>query len=92
MLRPLCMFGEKISYRPIPSGRAPTAKLEPRFEDGIFLGIVERTGEVIVANDKGFCLRCRDFKRRPAEERWDKDMVLRVVSLPWATAGAEKEQ
>ena len=64
LTRPICMFGERILYRPVLSGKL--VKLEPRFEDGVFLGLVERTGEIIVGLKDGSAGRCRDYKRLPA--------------------------
>ena len=89
MGRPICMFGEKILFKPVVVGRGKTGKLEPKFEDGLFLGIVERTGEVIVGMADGTAGRCRDYKRRPAPERWDRQLALGLTALPWAPKGED---
>ena len=44
MGKPICMFGEQIWYKPVPVGKSKAAKMEPKFKDGLFLGLVERTG------------------------------------------------
>ena len=87
MLKPLASPGERILCKPMSGGRTASAKMEPRFRPGIFLGIVERTGEVIVGLEDGTVGRCRDFKRVVPSERWDKELVLNLKGLPWATDG-----
>jgi hypothetical protein len=81
------MFGEQILYKPVAVGSSKAAKMETKFLDGIFLGLVERTGEYIVGTAEGRAERCRDFKRRPLGERWSRDLVFSMKGLPWAPAG-----
>ncbi len=78
MGRPLCMFCEQILYRPVAVGSSKAAKMEAKFLDGVFLGLVERTGEYIVGTADGRAERCRDFKRRTSGERWKRDLVLNL--------------
>ena len=87
MGKPLCVFGEKVLYKPVAVGRSKAAKMETKFVDGIFLGLVERTGEIIVGTIDGRAERCRDFKHRPLDERWSRDLVFGIKALPWAPSG-----
>ena len=43
MGKPICMFGEQIWYKPVPVGRSKAAKMEPKFCDGLFLGLQAET-------------------------------------------------
>ena len=81
------MFGEHVLYKLVAVGRSKATKMEPKFESGVFLGLVERTGVIIVDTADGEAARCRDFKERPGSERWIKDLVLRLKALPWAPSG-----
>ena len=74
-------------YKPVAVGSSKAAKIETKFLDGIFLGLVERTGEYIVGTAEGRAERCRDFKRRPLGERWSRELVFGMKGLPWAPAG-----
>ncbi len=87
MGRPLCMFGERVLYMPVPMGNDKKAKMEPSYVPGIFLGLVERTGEVIIGTADGCAVRCRSYRRVPKEEQWKKYLVLGLKALPWAPSG-----
>ncbi len=63
--KPNFVFGEQILCKPVPVGRRKAAKTEPKLCDGLFLGLVERTGEIVIGTSEGTAERCRDFKRRP---------------------------
>ena len=57
----------------------------------IFLGLMERTGKYIVGTAEGCAERCRDFKRRPLGERWNRDLVFNLKALPWAPSGPKTD-
>ena len=79
-----------------------TAKVKTKRLDGrqstivfcalcIFLGLMERTGKYIVGTAEGCADRCRDFKRRPLGERWNRDLVFNLKALPWAPSGPKTD-
>ena len=83
----LCMFGETVFYKPVIAGRSKAAKIKEKFVDGIFLGLVQRTGEIIVGTIDGRAECCRDFRRRSPDKRWSRDLVFGIKALPWALSG-----
>merc|ERR1711981_1511744 len=69
-LRPMPEIGECIWYlRPQSAGKA---KLDTRWEHGVFAGIREESGELYVLTEKG-AIKVRDFKRKPETERWNQE-------------------
>ena len=58
-------------------------KYEPRWRDGVFLGVKDETNEIIVGTDRGV-VKARDFKRKAVGQgRWSKERVLAVLGVPW---------
>ena len=72
---PIVELGEKIWYHPLtPAGkRLPVAA--PRFEEGWFLGFVENSNAVVVADATGQVVKARCLRRRVESERWDPDIL-----------------
>ena len=64
--------------------RGRASALEPRCVPAVWVGVHEDTGEnVVIAEDApGAAFRVRTVARRPAGERWDRDIALRVVATP----------
>ena len=50
---------------------------------GIFLGLLDRSSEVLIGFEKRV-VRARSFKRRPPSERADGEMLLSIRGVPWA--------
>ncbi len=58
-------------------------KLDARWATGVFLGIREESGEIIVGAKDGV-LKARSFRtKRSEEERWNKEETLGIKGLPW---------
>ena len=57
--------------------------MEPNFEDGIFLGVVERSLEMIVGTKEGHAVSCRDIKRHVDGKRTNKDLMNKLIGSPW---------
>ena len=57
-------------------------KLDTRWEDGVFAGIKEESGEIYVMTTLGV-RKVRSYKRRPEEERWNQEEFSQVVGTPW---------
>ena len=66
---PICQFGEKILYLPLKT--VPHRK----FQYGIFVGIQQKSNEVLVATEEGV-VKARTLKRLPEEQK-----VVRGVRL-----------
>ena len=73
-------FGEKLLYKVKPKEKM--AKIEARWEPGIFVGVRRRSGEVWIAV-KGKVFGARSVRRLPVDERWGKDCVEWVDRVPW---------
>jgi len=58
-------------------------KLMSRWITGLWVGMVERTGEhIIVSETIGKASRVRSIKRVPESVRWSKDQVLNMKATP----------
>ena len=78
-------IGESVLYIPLRGdigerGRAKV-EMEARFKDGIFLGLADRSDEILVYGDEGV-RKARTIRRRPEEERWRKDALMAVRGTP----------
>ena len=63
-------FGEAVHWKRKAVGGA-LGKLTCLWEDGVYLGVRSRSGEIIVADVKGIW-KTRSVQRKPFEERWDR--------------------
>ena len=74
-------FGECVLYQPL-KGESSGSKLDPRFENGVYLGIQEGSALKWIGTEEGV-VRCWSIKRKPDSERWDAEHLNRIVGLPW---------
>ena len=65
--------------RALSEGRG---KPDSRWEDGVFVGFREESGEIYVLTPHG-ARKVRDNKRRPEEERWNQEAFSAVQGAPW---------
>ena len=56
-------------------------EFEPRFLNGVFLGLHDRSDEILVWGPEGV-RKARTIRRRPIEEQWKKEEVLQVQGTP----------
>ena len=79
-------FAESILYIPLRGDlsdkREAKANLEPRFQDGIFLGLTDRSDEIVVWSMTEGIRKARTIRRRPEGEMWRKDELLSVRGTP----------
>ena len=79
-------FGESILYLPLRGNlddkRASKINLEPRFLNGIFLGLSDASDELIVWNASGRIKKGRTIRRRPEMEMFNKEELLAVRGTP----------
>ncbi len=79
--RPMCEFGESILWRPLKTAANKKNKDEPRYEEGYWLGVIDRTDEAIIGTSIGV-VRCLEVRRRPEEEHGGGEGVLEVWGWP----------
>ena len=84
--RQICDLGEAVMYLPLKGARG--GKFEDKFQDGVMLGVIQRTGEIVIGTPLG-AVRARTIKRLPEDKRWRADLVKGVIGLPWAPEGDE---
>ena len=81
-------FRESSSISPkkilimVPGVTKGVARVEPRWEDGIFLGVSDRSDELYVGTVKGMHM-VRTVRRREATERVDLTFLNSVSARPW---------
>jgi hypothetical protein len=73
-------FGEKLMYKTKFANKA--AKIEKRWEMGIFVGVRVMSGEFWIATPGGI-KKCRSVKRLPVQDRWGEDNLKWVRHVPW---------
>ena len=86
--RALPHFAEKILFM-IPGATKGVAKVESRWEDGIFRGVSARSDEVYVGTQRGMH-KVRTVRRREATERVDLTFLNSVSARPWDGPKSER--
>ena len=76
----LVEFGERVLYQPLNHKSLGSA--QPRWAEGVYIGLKMNTGEKLIATTEGVC-KARSIKRRPESERWDADEIMKVTGTPW---------
>ena len=77
--RPMVEFGERVHFR---QGELSKNKVEPRWLDGIFLGIDWRTG-IAKVGYKQYVENAHGIRRVPFESRWDATAIMDILGTPW---------
>ena len=76
-------FGEVVLYMPVKSAIDKRRdKLNPKFEQGVWLGIHGRSNEDLVGTEQGV-VRASVVKKVPEDERWCKESVMNIKGSPW---------
>jgi hypothetical protein len=65
----LAEFGENVLWLPETWDSGRMEKLEPKFEQGIWLGVCSRTGDAIIGTAGGI-VRAGTVKRQAIEDAW----------------------
>jgi hypothetical protein len=73
-------FGEKLMYKKRVKDKS--AKIEPRWEKGIFVGVRVSSGEFWIATPEGI-RKARSVRRLPVQDRWGEDSLRWVRHAPW---------
>jgi hypothetical protein len=87
--RELCEFGESILWKPLKTAANKRCKDEPKYEEGYWLGVIDRTDEAIIGTSRGV-VRCREIKRRPEEDHGGGEGLLNVCGWPSAPNPSRK--
>ena len=81
----MAVFGESILYIPLRGDladkRRAKIEMEPRFQDGVFLGLTHRSDEIIIWGQEGI-RKARTIRRRPETEQFDAKQLLAVRGTP----------
>ena len=80
--RQLVEFGERVYFMPIRPGGARQAKSDPKWQDGAFIGIRDRSDEMLIMTTSGV-YKTRNVRRRPELERWDFEFLMTLKGTPW---------
>ena len=85
----VCEFGECVWY--MKPGSVGKDKFDNKWEDGVWLGVVNESGENIIGTSEG-CIKVRAVKRKPIEKRWDKDHMGIMRGVPWEVIPGHPER
>lgn len=77
----LVEFGERILYYKIEE-QANKEDFEPRWHQGIWLGVDLDTMQKVVGTEHGV-VKSNTIKRTPFEERWSREALEGMRGLPW---------
>ena len=77
----LLEFAECVWY--LKPGTKGKEKFAPRWENGVWLGVREESGEAIVGTSEGV-IKVRSVRRKGiAAERWNREQFEAIVGTPW---------
>ena len=82
-------FGEKVLYKRKTETNY-MEKILPRWEYGLFLGIKQSSGELLIMGPNGLKV-VRSARRIPSEERWDPKCLDWVRLVPWNLGDGDKK-
>ena len=85
-LRDMAEFGESVLWKREGFADGRLHKLEPKFENGIWLGIDPRNEEVLIGTDDGI-VRAHTVKRRPEGPQFEREKVLAITVTPMKPTG-----
>ena len=88
--RQLVEFGERVYFMPIRLGGARQAKLDPKWQDGAFIGVRDRSDEMLNMTTSGV-YKTRNVRRRPQLERRDFEFLMTLKGTPWNPNSAAGE-
>ena len=79
--RMMVPFGECVWWMPLRPQTAQPSNLDPRVEEGCFVGLRETSDEALIMTPEGL-VKCRDIRRRPEPERWSNVLITAVTATP----------
>ena len=87
--RDVAEFGECVWY--LEAKSVGKDKFDTRWSEGIWLGIRDESGEILIGTDDGV-VKARTFKRRPEQERWTNEKLERMKGVPWEPVPGQKNR
>ena len=78
--RELPEFGESVWY--LKPGTTGKDKLDERWGDGVFIGVMEDSSEIFIGTKDGI-IKVRTFARRGEEDRWRRKEIDEMRGVPW---------
>ena len=81
-------FGERVLYKKRLES-SHMEKLLPRWEYGVFVGIKQRSAELLIMAEDGLKV-VRSARRVPVEERWLQECLDWVNVVPWNLGSSDK--
>ena len=70
-------FGEKVLYKSLKRPEDPGRPLDARFVDGIYLGVMDISGEIVVGVGEEV-VRGQEARRVTEDTRWDPGLVKAI--------------
>ena len=86
-VKPVAEFGECVWFMPLDLKSHPVSTPDCRFQDGVWLGVDQRTSETIIGTPSGV-VKSRTIKRKLEETRWEADEILGIEGVPWSPTPA----
>ena len=77
----LVPFGEYVHFKVAVKNSEAVGKLDPRWRDGVWLGVRRDSGEVYVGTGSGVVLT-RSVRRREPSQRWNRQALGGVRGAP----------
>ena len=79
-------IGEKVLYRFPSKGprHQPQGNIGALGADGVFIGYSRFSNTFVISDSDGQLVHARSITRRPAQDRWDADMLAKVQAMPHA--------
>ena len=90
--RQICHWPVLVSvfwFRPPQNKAGNFAKLEERFQDGVWLGLRPGSNEVWIGTPSGVVL-ARTVRRKPDNLRWSFEELMAIKGTPWEPAPSAK--
>ena len=79
-MTPMVPFGETVLYLPLKT--VHRNKGTPAKKAGVWLGVSERTEEVLIGTNRGV-IKCSAVERFSDGDEWNRHNVLEMVGTPW---------
>ena len=81
-------IGERVCFR---TGKLDkTRKIEPRWTEGIFLGMSWRTGAAYIGRGEEVAM-VHALRRVPQADRWRADLLSQIKGVPWERVPSKLE-
>lgn len=80
--RPMVTFGERVWFRPLKSYSKDKNDLALKMQEGIFLGVHGRNGDILAMTAEGV-LKGGSVKRMAPEQRWSTKDFEKMKGTPW---------